>query len=67
MIRKENMTLEYDLTGEHHQIDDVKDFRKIGNKYVYGIQTESSNPDENYLGEINLCFLPDEITNFHIW
>ena len=60
------MTLEYDLTGEHYQIDDVKDFRKIGNKYVYGIQTESSNPDKNYLGELTLCFLPDEITNFHI-
>jgi hypothetical protein len=62
-----NMTLEYDLDGKHYQIENVKTFKKIENKYVYGVETENLNGEEKYLGEIELKILPDGIKDFHLW
>ena len=61
------MTLEYDLDGKHYQIENVKTFKKFENKFVYGVETEGPNPDEKFLGEIELKILPDGIKDFHLW
>lgn len=61
------MTLEYDLDGNHYQIENVKTFKRFENKFVYGVETEGPNPDKKFIGEISLKILPDGVKDFRLW